>query len=106
MENMENRKEIEELEEKLTKLEVTINVHYCELGKNLLDLVEMEQRAINRMVDEMIDIRKKLVTKQRAVQCQSCMAFNTADSTYCKRCGIRLEKFEFEMEKEKDDGEE
>ena len=83
-----------DLEAVLSKKERELNELYCEMGKSLLELAENEQRVANRLVDEIIALRKKLVRAHNSVQCPECLAFNAAGSNYCSRCGSRFENGE------------
>lgn len=79
-----------DLESVLSKKEQELNELYCDMGKSLLEMAENEQRVANRLVDEIIALRKKLVRARKSVQCAECLAYNAADSNYCSRCGSRL----------------
>ena len=78
------------MEQALSRLEADLQVRYSNMGKRLLELAEQEQREVNRLVDDMISIRKKLANAKHEIQCDHCLAFNAADSKYCKRCGAKI----------------
>lgn len=85
-----NPSDIAQMEEKLRKLEHTLQRRYSEMGKGLLEMADQEQREIDRLVDEMIAIRKELAQAKNELRCESCTAFNPPDSNYCRRCGAKL----------------
>lgn len=84
--------EIRQTEEELIKLELELQAHYCQMGKSILELADTEQKAIGRLVDEIIKCRKRLARRRQEIECPQCTAYNTADSIYCKRCGAMLQK--------------
>lgn len=90
--------EIQRLEEQITGLENQLQQRYCQMGKELLELADGELKAVNGLVDDIIHARRKLATARREIQCANCMAYNTADSNYCKHCGSMLDT------KEQDNG--
>jgi hypothetical protein len=59
---MEQRRNgnVQKLERDLNKMEATLNEHYCNVGKQLLEMAEQEDREINNLVDKIIEIKKQL----------------------------------------------
>jgi predicted DNA-binding ribbon-helix-helix protein len=41
-------------------METTLNDHYCNVGKQLLEMAEREDQEINNLVDKIIDVKKQL----------------------------------------------
>jgi septal ring factor EnvC (AmiA/AmiB activator) len=89
---MEQRRddEVQRLERNLNKMETTLNEHYCNIGKQLLEMVEQEDQEINNLVDKIIEIKKQLYELEQTVQCPSCLLMNSSDSRYCSHCGCEL----------------
>lgn len=81
---------IAEMEASLNRMEYQLQAHYCEMGKSILELVDVEQKVINKLVDDIIETRKELAKVKKEIQCEECMVYNTSDSKYCKRCGYKL----------------
>jgi hypothetical protein len=71
-------------------MEATLNEHYCNVGKQLLEMAEQEDREINNLVDKIIEIKKQLYELDRTVQCPSCLLMNSSESRYCSHCGNEL----------------
>jgi hypothetical protein len=59
---MEQRRDedVQRLERDLNKMETTLNDHYCNVGKQLLEMAEREDQEINNLVDKIIDVKKQL----------------------------------------------
>jgi NADH pyrophosphatase NudC (nudix superfamily) len=89
---MEQRRddEAQRLERNLNKMETTLNEHYCNIGKQLLEMVEQEDHEINELVDKIIETKKQLYELNQTVQCSSCLLMNSSDSRYCSHCGNEL----------------
>ncbi len=83
--------ETSRIEETLTRLEVDLQERYCRMGKELLEIADSEQRAINNLVDQIIKIKKALAVVNSEIECPQCMAHNASDSSYCKHCGQPLD---------------
>lgn len=49
-----------ELHDRLTQLEETLEEHYKQLGKDIMDLTDREQTAISKIVNEIVVIKKQL----------------------------------------------
>lgn len=92
MEQNQNN-EIDEMEKDLNQLEHELQFRYSSMGKSLLDLADLEQKKVNKLVDEIIVMRKKLAIAKQEIECDECMTFNPSDARYCKRCGKRLAQF-------------
>ena len=89
-----------QLEGEIHQKECELQKRYSQMGKSLLEMAEGEQRAINRLVDEVIEARAELAQIKLQRECPKCTAYNDADSRYCKRCGARLDEMKTETEKE------
>ncbi|RVU54231.1 zinc ribbon domain-containing protein [Anaerosphaera multitolerans] len=84
---MKSEIEILNLEENLNKLEIDLENQYIESGKKILELSINEQQKIDSLINEIIEIKKRLIKVKKEKQCPSCMTYNTSDSNYCKFCG-------------------
>lgn len=84
------RARMQELEDSIRQKECELQKHYSQMGKSMLEMAEVEQRIVNRLVDEIIEARAELVEIKEEQECPECMAYNDADSRYCKRCGAKL----------------
>lgn len=78
------------LEEKLDKMEFELQERYYEMGKTLLELAGSEQRAIDRLLERIIQARRQLAKAKHEIACPACLSYNTPDSTYCRKCGEKL----------------
>jgi septal ring factor EnvC (AmiA/AmiB activator) len=89
---MEQRRddEAQRLERNLNKMETTLNEHYCNIGKQLLEMVEQEDHEINELVDKIIETKKQLYELNQTVQCPGCLLMNSSESRYCSHCGKEL----------------
>lgn len=83
-------RDIRELEKDLTVMEARLQTSYSRMGKSLLELADSEQRAINRLVDDIVAKKRQLSEARGEKQCPACMVFNDGDSRYCKHCGAEL----------------
>ncbi|MDL2232821.1 hypothetical protein LJC63_04480 [Ruminococcaceae bacterium OttesenSCG-928-L11] len=52
--------EITSLRQKESRLEQELMDAYCELGKKLLEMAEMEGKKVNDLVDKLIAVQRKL----------------------------------------------
>lgn len=86
----EKKAELFELEEALIKKEYQLQALYCRMGKSILEIADIEQKSVDALVDDIIEIRKKIVAAKHEVQCPECMVYNPHDSRYCRRCGTSL----------------
>ena len=80
----------EELEKSLGELEIELHDRYCQMGKSLMDLADSEGREIDKILDRIIDTKKKLSGIRREISCEQCFTLNEADNRYCKNCGAKL----------------
>jgi hypothetical protein len=81
---------VRKLARDLNKMETTLNEHYCNIGKQLLEIAEQEDQEINGLVDKIIEIKKKLYELGQTVQCPCCLLMNSSESRYCSHCGNEL----------------
>lgn len=88
------KKGITQLEGELFHLEADLQAHYCQIGKEILDMVESEKGKINDLVDEIIKLKKKIAVLNNEIECPWCMAYNLSGSQYCKHCGEKLNAIE------------
>lgn len=75
-----------EMLEHLTALECSLQRRYIDIGKEILELAEKENKEINQMVEEIVIIRRSL----SQIKCQGCSGANCADSKFCRHCGVSL----------------
>jgi NADH pyrophosphatase NudC (nudix superfamily) len=89
---MEQRRDndVQRLERDLNKMETTLNEHYCNIGKQLLEMAEQEDQEINNLVDKIIEIKKQIYELAQTVRCPSCLLMNSSESRYCSHCGNEL----------------
>lgn len=87
---MTQHEEIDEMEKTLGQMEHELQNRYSEMGKSLLELADHEQREISALVDDMIELRRRLFTAKGEIECGFCNAFNPADARFCKNCGSKL----------------
>lgn len=97
--NYEQDAEIQRLTQSLDELEAALSEHYCDIGKSLLELAEKEDKEINRLVDQIIETRRRLTVLQKKVQCPACLTYNSSDSRYCSHCGKNLYREELNYER-------
>lgn len=83
--------EVQRLEESLREMEATLDEHYRDIGKSLLELAEKEDKEINQLVDQIIETRRQITKLQKLVQCPSCLSYNDRDNRYCSHCGTKLQ---------------
>lgn len=81
---------VRQLEQRLSRLEEELLTRYADLGRQLLETAHREQEETDRLVDEIIAVRRTLARARHEIQCAVCMCSNTSDSSYCRRCGTRL----------------
>ena len=62
--------EIGELEKDLSKMEHELLEQYCEIGKGILEKVEMESKKVNALVDQIIETRQRLATAKEEKCCK------------------------------------
>lgn len=83
-----------EMEKTLIRLENELQTHYRDIGKCLLEIAEHEQKTVNKLVDEIITLRRQLSICKQEIRCSTCMTVNPPDALYCKRCGKKLQNDE------------
>ena len=74
--------EIERLIRQLDHKEHELEEKYCDVGKSIMDKLEKENQEIGHMVDEVIQLKRKLIKAKGQIRCPA----------YCSRCGKKLEK--------------
>lgn len=94
----ERQLEVEQLTKRLDHMEQKLLEKYCDVGKTVLEQVEKENREIDQLVEQVIEVKKELVRVKGEIRCPYCYQYNEPESVYCNRCGKRLEE-----KKEKDD---
>ena len=90
MEHEDRGRSIRELEAELARMEAKLQASYMEMGKSLLEMADKEYKAVNHLVDEIVETKKKLSKARNEIECPECTEHNTSDSKYCKRCGKKL----------------
>ena len=98
MDPKSHSREIEKLEQSLRRMEHDLQTHYQEMGKTILEVADQRQKEVNKLVDEMIEMQKKLSKARHEIECDACLAFNPLDARYCKRCGKKLTPTEIKGE--------
>lgn len=86
--------QIEQLEATLRALQESVTEHYCQIGKQLIEVANAEKVRIDSLVDQIIRIRHELAILRKEKECSYCATQNDHDSVYCKRCGKRIEEKE------------
>lgn len=87
----EKRLEINRLTKQLNHMEQELLEKYCDVGKFVLEKVEKENREIDQLVDQVIEVKKELIRVKGEIRCPYCYQYNEPESIYCNRCGKRLE---------------
>lgn len=89
----ENRQlEIQRLTQQLDHKEHELLEKYCDVGKFVMERVEKENKEIDQLVDQVIEIKKELVRVKGEIRCPKCHQYNEPESIYCNRCGKKLDK--------------
>lgn len=86
------KQEIDHLTQQLGYMEQKLQEKYSDVGKFIMDRVEKENKEIDHMVNEVIKLKKELVQAKGQIRCPKCYQYNEPDSSYCSRCGEKLEK--------------
>lgn len=89
-ETIEQNRDVRALEKDLSILEAKLQAHYSQMGKHILEAADSEQKAINALVNQIIDKKRELSLARNEKQCPECMVYNSSDSRYCKYCGRPL----------------
>lgn len=82
--------DINSIEENLNSLESELQNHYSQMGRTVLELADHEQRIIDELIAEIIELKTAIHQKRNEIQCPNCMKFNAAESNYCRFCGEAL----------------
>ncbi|MDO5346233.1 MAG: hypothetical protein Q4E91_10855 [Lachnospiraceae bacterium] len=88
----ERQLEIERLSQKLDHMEQELLEKYCDVGKFVLEKVEKENREIDQLVDQVIEVKKELARMKGEIRCPYCYQYNEPESIYCSKCGKKLGK--------------
>lgn len=86
------RQEIEYLTRQLDQKEQELQEKYCDVGKSIMEKIEKENKEIDHMVDEVIQLKRKLVKAKGQIRCPNCHQYNEPGSSYCSSCGKKLER--------------
>lgn len=86
------RQEIEYLTWQLDQKEQELQEKYCDVGKSIMEKIEKENKEIDHMVDEVIQLKRKLVKAKGQIRCPNCHQYNEPGSSYCSSCGKKLER--------------
>ena len=65
---------------------------YCDVGESIMEKIEKENKEIDHMVDEVIQLKRKLVKAKGQIRCPNCHQYNEPGSSYCSSCGKKLER--------------
>lgn len=79
------------IERSLQDAEEALTQRYCALGKTLLDMMESEEPAINRLSDEIVSLRKQLSEARGEIVCGVCLTHNPPENRFCRFCGAFLQ---------------
>lgn len=90
----ERQQEIDRLTQQLDHMEQELLERYCDVGKYVLEKLEKENKEIDQLVDQVIEVKRKLVKVKGQIRCPNCYQYNEPDSVYCCKCGKKLEKEE------------
>lgn len=82
---------ISQLESEIERKRVELDNLYLQVGKNIMEATEQEGIKINHIVDQIIELQRKLAAAKNERLCSHCGQLNDETSTFCKNCGIRLE---------------
>lgn len=74
----------------LYRMERELLETYRDLGKRVLEMAEAEGARTNRLVDRIIEEKRRLMTLRGQRPCDGCGLYNEADSRYCRHCGHSL----------------
>lgn len=88
----EKRLEIDRLTKQLDHMEQELLEKYCDVGKFVLEKVEKENREIDQLVDQVIEVKKELIRVKGEIRCPHCYQYNEPESIYCNKCGKKLEE--------------
>lgn len=88
----ERQQEIQRLTRQLDHMEQELMEKYCDVGKFVLEKIEKENREVDRLVDQVIQVKKELMKAKGEIQCSNCYQYNEPGSLYCNRCGEKLER--------------
>ncbi len=88
----ERQLEIRRLTQQLNHMEQELQEKYCDVGKYVLEKVEKENREIDQLVDQVIEVKRELVRVRGEIRCPCCYQYNEPGSIYCSKCGKKLEK--------------
>lgn len=95
----ERQLEIERLTQQLDHMEQALQEKYYDVGKYVLEKIEKENREIDQLVDQVIEVKRELVRAKGEIRCPCCYQYNEPGSIYCNKCGRKLER-----KKEDNDG--
>lgn len=59
---------MEDIRQELEQLETSLAETYCEAGKALMEVAEIEGRKINRIVDQIVTLRRMLAAMRMEQQ--------------------------------------
>lgn len=88
----EKQLKIQTLTQQIEHMDQTLRERYYNVGRVILERVEKENREIEQIVDQMIEMKKELVKMKGEVRCSNCFQYNEPGSCYCSRCGKKLEE--------------
>lgn len=89
--NRADSKKIANLEELLIRKEISLQELYSQIGKSIMEIAISERENVDKLVDEIIEIRRQTAAARRDIECPLCTAQNQADSRFCRKCGAPLE---------------
>lgn len=81
----------EKRKKKIAQIEHSLEQLYTDTGKEFLELSEKQQQKIDKLVDELILLKRELDKLEKNITCPNCFIHNTSDSHFCKKCGTPLQ---------------
>lgn len=88
----EKQMEVERLTKRLDHMEQELFEKYCDVGRFVLETVERENREIDQLTDQVIEVKRELMRARGEIRCPHCFQYNDPESIYCNRCGRKLEE--------------
>lgn len=78
------------LQREVDELERRLEEGYCQLGKDIYEVAEHGIGEVNRLVDCLVEAKKRFLAISPHLVCSACQAENPIDSQYCRHCGTPL----------------
>lgn len=85
--------DVTRLEHSLRSAEEALEQRYRDLGRSVLETAEAESAEINHLLDEVIELKRRLSCARADIECPACLNLNAPGSRYCSHCGTALPEF-------------